>query len=304
MKKLPQKDVAASETQRVVPMETRQWGLPPDELAKLPTIYRDDLLSGQVIVVSGGGSGMGRAIAFLALRLGAEVMICGRDEAKLRRAAEDAKRLLGQDIAYRAMTIRNPEQVDTLAEEAFTRFGRIDTLVNNAGGQFPQNALDFSTKGWLAVVDTNLNGTWWMMQAFARRWRDKEQAGNVVNIIATYDRGIPQSAHTCAARAGVAHLSKSVAVEWAPLKIRVNCVAPGTIETEGLNNYPPELLQRTGKGNPMRVMGDTWDIAQSVVYLSAPSAKFVTGEVLHVDGGMQLWGTNWPLGVPEYFREP
>ena len=301
---MSKEDSSVNETQRVVPMEARQWGLSPDELATLPCIYRSDLLSDQVFVVSGGGSGMGRAIAFLVLRLGAEVMICGRDEAKLVRTAADAKRLLGRDIAYRAMTIRNPEQVDALADEAFARFGRVDTLVNNAGGQFPQNALDFSAKGWLAVIDTNLNGTWWMMQAFGRRWRDTQRAGNVVNIIATYDRGIPQSAHTCAARAGVGYLSKSVAVEWAPLKIRVNCIAPGTIETEGLNNYPPELLLRTGKGNPMRVMGDTWDIAQSVVYLSASSAKFVTGEVLHVDGGMQLWGTNWPLGVPEYFRDP
>src|SRR5260370_13588044 len=113
MKKLPQKDV--TETRRVVPMGTRQWGLPPDELAKLPTIYRDDLLSGQVIVVSGGGSGMARAIAFLPLRLGAEVMISGRDQAKPTPAAEDAKRMLGHDIVPRAMTIRNPSQDDTLA---------------------------------------------------------------------------------------------------------------------------------------------------------------------------------------------
>src|SRR5713101_5585655 len=268
MKKLPQTDVTVSETQRVVPMETRQCGLPPGELAKLPTIYRDDLLSGQVIVVSGGGSGMGRAIAFLALRLGAEVMICGRDEAKLTRVAEDAKRLLGKDITYRAMTIRNPEQVDTLAEEAFTRFGRIDTLVNNAGGQFPQNALDFSAKGWLAVIDTNLNGTWWMMQAFGRRWRDTQRAGNVVNIIATYDRGIPQSAHTCAARAGVGYLSKSVAVEWAPLKIRVNCIAPGTIETEGWNVYSPEARAAYPRSNPMMRAGSAWDVAEACAYLA------------------------------------
>lgn len=288
---------------RTEKMPPRVWGHQPEDLAVLPTVYRDDLFDGAAFVVSGGGSGMGRATAFLAARLGAEVLICGRDEARLAAAAADAKRLLGKEIAWRAMTIRDPEQVDALAEGAFARLGRVDHLVNSAGGQFPQAALDFSTKGWNAVVDTNLNGTWWMMQAFARRWRDRAEGGNVVNITAVVDRGIPQSAHTAAARAGVIHLSKSVAVEWAPLNIRVNCIGPGTIETEGLNNYPPELLDRLGKGNPMRTMGDTWDIAQAVAYLSAPSAKFVTGEYLHIDGGMQLWGTNWPLGVPEHFRE-
>jgi citronellol/citronellal dehydrogenase len=290
-------------SERVETMQARIWGLQPEDLATRPTVYRDDLFDGQVFVVSGGGSGMGRATAFLIARLGGQVMICGRNEEKLATAAADAKRLIGKDIAYQAMTIRDPEQVDAFAEAAFARFGRVDTLVNSAGGQFPQNALDFSVKGWNAVVDTNLNGTFWMMQAFGRRWRDRSEAGSIVNIVAVIDRGIPQSAHTAAARAGVVHLSKSVAVEWAPLNIRVNCVAPGTIETEGLNNYPPELLGRMGKGNPMKTMGDTWDIAQAVAYLSGPSAKFVTGEYLHIDGGMQLWGTNWPLGVPDHFRE-
>ena len=291
-------------TDRTTPMGPRQWGLTPEELAARPTVFRDGLFDGQAFVVSGGGSGMGRATAFLAARLGAEVMICGRDAAKLARAADDAERLLGRTLHCRAMTIRDPEQVAALADEAFDRFGRVDVLVNSAGGQFPQPALDFSEKGWNAVVDTNLNGTWWMMQAFARRWRDRGEPGAIANIVAVIDRGIPHSAHTAAARAGVVYLSKSVAVEWAPLNIRVNCIAPGTIETEGLNNYPPELLGRMGKGNPMRRMGDTWDMAQAVAYLASPAAGFVTGEMLHIDGGMQLWGTNWPLGVPEHFSEP
>lgn len=93
-----------------------------------------------------------------------------------------------------------------------------------------------------------------------------------------------------------------MAVEWAPLNIRVNCIAPGTMDTEGLNHYPPDIVQRSGKGNPMRRRGDVWDIAEGVIYLSAASGKFITGEVLQIDGGMQCWGTNWPLGVPEHFR--
>ncbi len=279
-----------------------RWGFTAEQLAAHATVYADKLLKDQVFLISGGGSGMGRATAFLAARLGAQVMICGRNEEKLRSAAADAERLLGKRIDHHALTIRDPDQVTELMETAFARYGRVDALVNSAGGQFPQNAIDYSVKGWLAVVDTNLNGTWYMMQQAARQWRDRGQSGSIINIIANFSRGIPQSAHTAAARAGVAYLSKSVAVEWAPLNIRVNCIAPGTMDTEGLNHYPPGIAERSGKGNPMRKRGDVWDIAEGVVYLSAASGKFITGEVLQIDGGMQCWGTNWPLGVPEHFR--
>jgi len=284
-------------------MDTRQWGLTTEQLAEHATSFKENLFAGQTFLISGGGSGIGHATAFLAARLGAQVKICGRNEEKLQTVKDDVKRLLNKNIAIQAMTIRDPEQVDQLIKDSVAELGKIDHLVNSAGGQYPQNALDFSINGLNAVVDTNLNGTWYMMQSIAKHWRDNNQAGHVVNIVANIDRGIPQSAHTAAARAGVVYLSKSVAVEWAPLHIRVNCVAPGTIETEGLNNYPPGFEQRLGKGNPMRRMGSTWDIAESVVYLAAPSGNFINGEYLHVNGGMHLWGTNWPLGVPEEYRE-
>jgi citronellol/citronellal dehydrogenase len=288
---------------RTPKMEPRVWGISPEKLAEISTVFRSNLFQGTRFVVSGGGSGIGRAIAFLVARLGADVLICGRDHAKLAAAADACRRHAGRELHVSALTIRDPDQVDDFAAKAVEHLGGVDVLVNCAGGQFPQNALDFSPKGWRAVIDTNLNGTWWMMQAFARRWRDHAVGGNVINIVAVYDRGIPQSAHTAAARAGVVFLSKSVAVEWAPLGIRVNCLAPGTIETEGLNNYPHALLGRMGKGNPMRRMGSTWEVAEAVAYLASPASSFVTGEVLHVDGGMQIWGTNWPLGVPEAFRD-
>jgi len=284
-------------------MAARIWGLQPEALATQPTSFRDELFAGRQIVLSGGGSGMGRATLFLLLRLGAEVLICGRDGEKLARAADDAQRLLGKRPLTHAMTIRDPDAVADLAAAAFDQFGTVDHLVNSAGGQFPQNAVDFSTNGWRAVVDTNLNGTFWMMQAFARRWIETDAPGNIVSITMVSDRGVPQSAHSAAARAGVLALSKSVAVEWAPHNIRVNCIAPGTIETEGLNQYPDALLARMGKGNPMKRMGSSWDIAEAVAYLCSPSASFVTGEFLHIDGGMQLFGTNWPLGKPDWFED-
>jgi citronellol/citronellal dehydrogenase len=283
--------------------EPRQWGYTDEELATRPTVFRRDLLAGKVYVVSGGGSGIGRGIAYLLSRLGAELMICGRRADKLDETAAGIRRHVGREIATHAMTIREPDQVDALIEATYERYGRLDGLVNNGGGQFPQAALDFSVKGWLAVIDTNLNGTWYMMQAAARRWRDLGQEGNVVNIVATVWRGMPQVAHTCAARAGVIYLSKTVATEWAPLGIRVNCVAPGAIATDGLNVYPEGVPERFAATNPMKRLGDVYDVAEAVVYVSADSGKFVTGEVLVVDGGHCGWGdTEWPGGKPDYFR--
>lgn len=272
-----------------------------EELATAPTVYHDQLLRDRVVLISGGGSGMGRAIAFLASRLGAEVMICGRREDKLANTAGAIKELLGKEIGFRAMTIRDPAAVEKLLATTCDRFGKLDVLVNSAGGQFPQAAIDFTDKGWHAVIDTNLNGTWYMMQRAARWWRDNEQAGSIVSIVANVARGMPQVAHTCAARAGVIYLSKTLATEWAPLNIRVNCVAPGSIETEGFNVYDPRAAASFANSNPMRHTGDAYDIAEAVVYLAAPSGKFITGEVLTVDGGNQQWGDVWPAGKPDYF---
>lgn len=281
----------------------KHWGLDDDELARHPLSFREDLFAGQVFLVSGGGSGMGRAMAYLMTRLGAQVMICGRREEKLRETADGIRQRLGKEVGMRAMTIRDPAQVDALVAETWERFGRLDVLVNNGGGQFPQAALDYSVKGWNAVIDTNLNGTWYMMQSAARQWRDRGRPGSIVNIVAVVSRGMPQVAHTCAARAGVIYLSKSVSTEWAPLGIRVNCVAPGSVATEGLNVYPREAAEAFRFSNPLKTFGDAYDIANAVAYLASPeTGKFITGELLAVDGGRQQWGDDWPGGIPEYFR--
>ena len=280
----------------------KQWGMTDEELATSPLAFRDDALAGQVCLVSGGGSGIGRAIAYVLTRLGAQVAICGRRAEKLDETAEGIRKHLGKTIMTRAMTIRDPEAVSALVDEIWERFQGLSVLVNSAGGQYPQAAIDFTPKGWNAVIDTNLNGSWYMMQSAARLWRERGVPGSIVNIVAVVARGMPQVAHTAAARAGVIYLSKTLSVEWAPLGIRVNCVAPGSIATEGLNVYPRAAAEAFSVSNPMKRLGDVIDIAQSVAYLSAPSGKFITGEVLTVDGGRQNWGEDWPGGIPDYFR--
>ncbi len=289
-------------TKRLPVDPPKQWGMSDDELAQAPLCFRDDLLKGQVCVVSGGGSGIGRAIAYVLTRLGAQVVVCGRRAEKLAETARGIEQRLGRTVMAKAMTIRDPDTVESLISETFERYGRLDQLINSAGGQFPQAAFDFTVKGWNAVIDTNLNGTWYMMQSAGREWRNRGLPGSIINIVAVVARGMPQVAHTAAARAGVIYLSKTLSVEWAPHNIRVNCIAPGSIATDGLNVYPRAAAEAFTLSNPMKRLGDVMDIAQAVVYLAAPSGKFITGELLTVDGGRQNWGEDWPGGIPDYFR--
>jgi citronellol/citronellal dehydrogenase len=226
--------------------------------------------------------------------------LVGRDKSKLDTVVAH---LAARNLKASAHTadIRDPDAVKTLFDTVWDAHGRVECLINSAGGQFPQNSIDFSIKGWNAVIDTNLNGTWYMMQAAAKRWRDQKHPGSIVNIVVVTTHGLYGVAHTIAARSGVIGLSRAVAVEWAPLNIRVNCVAPGAIETEGWKVYTPEARAAYPRSNPMMRAGSPWDIAQACVYLAGPSGSFVTGETVTVDGGGQLWGETWTTGKPEYF---
>ena len=281
--------------------ESSKFGYSDVELRNLESVYRSDLFTGKKIIVSGAGSGLGKAIATLFAKLGADLIICGRNEEKLVNAADYLKSF-GGGVSAHVMSIRDPEVVNTFMNDAWAAFGGVDILVNNAGGQFPQAAIDFKPKGWQAVIDTNLNGTWYMTQSAARRWIDTAMPGNVINIVADIWRGLPGIAHTAAARAGVIYLAKSIAVEWAPHDIRVNCVAPGCCETSAFSLYPEEGAASYEEANPMLHAGDAWDIAEACAYLAAPSGKFITGEVITVDGGQQMWGDPWPTGRPDYFK--
>jgi citronellol/citronellal dehydrogenase len=284
--------------------QTLEWpdrlGLTNDELAVHRTVFAPDALKDMVVVLSGGAGGIGRAIAWLFARLGAHVVLVGRNQERLNALVANLAGRKLKASAY-AADIKDPDAVKALFDAVWKTHGRVDGLINSAGGQFPQPAIDFSVKGWNAVINTNLNGTWYMMQAAAQHWRDNKYPGSIVNIVVVTTHGLYGIAHTIAARSGVIGLSRSVAVEWAPLKIRVNCVAPGAIETEGWKVYSPEARAAYPRSNPMMRAGSPWDVAEACVYLAGPSGGFVTGETLTVDGGGQLWGETWTTGKPPYF---
>jgi citronellol/citronellal dehydrogenase len=271
-----------------------------DELDTRKTSFATDALAGRVAVITGGASGMGRATAWLFARLGASVVVCSRNVDKLNRI-DKALKLRNKPIEVFEGNIRQPEMAEKLFRFTEDRFGQFDILINSAGGQYPQPAIDFTPKGWNAVIDTNLNGTWYMMQGAARYWRARQRPGIIVNIVASVPRGMPGGAHTCAARAGVIYLSKTVAVEWAPDNIRINCIAPGTIATEGMLRYDDDIRETFASENPMRRVGNAWDIAEAAAYLGSQSGGYITGEVLTIDGGAQMWGDLWTIPKPEYF---
>jgi len=267
------------------------------QIALNEILFRD-----KVVLVSGGATGIGRALVWMLARMGAKVVTCGRSAEKLD-ILRDELASQGYEILAVPTDIRKSEDVASLFAQIREHHGRLDLLVNNAGGQFPQSAIDMSANGFRAVIDNNLLGTWSMMQSAARYWRDTNMPGSIVNVVAVVDRGILGAAHTAAARAGVIYLSKTVAVEWIPLKIRVNCVAPGTIFTEGMAGYPEEAKKTFARSNPMLRLGDPWEVAEACLFIGSDASSFTTGELLRVDGGGQLWGEQWTQGKPEYFRD-
>ncbi len=254
-------------------------------------MFQDNIFEGQVALVTGGRSGIGYEIARQLLTYGAEVYIASRKAEPLKAAAEDLSDI-GPCHDF-VLDIREPERTEALAELIQSRSGRLDLLVNNAGGQFPSPAEGISRKGWLAVINTNLNGTWFTTQQMANSFFLPQKSGCVVNIIVDHYRGFPGMSHTGAARAGVDNLTKSLAVEWANRNVRVNAVAPGIIKSSGLDNYPPEMVAQVSQTIPARRLGRVEEVAQAVLFLAL--ADYVTGETLYIDGGSRLWGDMWQV---------
>lgn len=262
-------------------------------MADAPFPFAPDLLAGRLALVTGGGSGLGFAIAAGLARAGARVVIAARKRERLESAARELHAETGGEVEARPLNVRDRAAVEAFAAGLLAERGPLDVLVNNAGGQFPQKARDITRKGWDAVVDLNLNGTWNMTQVFGNQMLEG-RGGSITQIIAVVGRGFPGLAHMAAARGGVLELSRTLAYEWGP-KVRVNCVAPGPIATEAFKgNYDP-AVQRAELDTPLGRYGTPEEIANAVVFMASPAASFVTGEVLYVAGGQQSYGRNQAL---------
>ena len=256
-------------------------------------MFQKDLFKDKVALVTGGGSGIGFAIAKQLLELGAEVIIASRKEEKLKTALEKLSPL--GKCRYVILDIREPEQIEKLAEDIKTQEGRLDILVNNAGGQFPSLAEDITFKGWNAVINNNLNGTWYMTQVMSKKFFIPQNGGKILNIIANVFRGFPSMVHTGAARSGVENLTMTLAVEWSKYNIQINAVAPGIIASTGLENYPPEFLQGIEAEIPAKRLGTIEEVGYITLFLCSPMANFITGETVYIDGGQRLWGDLFKL---------
>jgi citronellol/citronellal dehydrogenase len=205
----------------------------------------------------------------------------------LQDCAEDIRSLGGNALAI-AADIREAEQIESAMGRIKEEFGKLDILVNNAGGQFVAPARDLSNKGFETVIRNNLIGTWQMTKAVADHFM-LANGGSVVFVTACVRSGLSGFVHTAAARGGVLAMMKTLAFEWAEFGIRLNCVAPGTIKTEGMGHYPidPEQWLKLNR-NILGHMGDVEDVAGAIVFLSSPLGKFVTGEEWYIDGGETL----------------
>lgn len=253
------------------------------------SIYRPGLLDGQVVLVTGGGTGIGRCIAHEVAALGATPVVAGRREEPLRATVAEIAEAGGR-ADWCQLDIRDEAAVEAVVRGVVQRQGRLDGLVNNAGGQFPAPAEAITPNGWRTVIDLNLNGTFLVTRAAFRVWMG-EHGGAVVSIAADMWNGFAFMSHTGAARAGVVNLTKTLAVEWAGRGVRVNAVAPGTIYTSGMDSYD-EDVQQLAAANARKVpagrVGTESEVSAAVVYLLSPAAAFTTGATLRVDGGSSL----------------
>lgn len=260
------------------------------------SIFRHDLFAGKVVIITGGGTGIGRCIAHELASLGAAVTLGSRKVENCETVKAEIEQSGGKALAG-ACNIRDVESVQTFVKQVLETYGRIDGLVNNGGGQFMSPAQNISPKGWNAVIETNLTGTWNMIQAAFLNWME-DHGGSVVNITMENARGYPGMAHSGAARAGVENLTKSLAVEWARCGIRINSVAPGLINSSGLEHYPEGVQAQIGefqKMIPAKRMGSESEISALVTFLLSPAASFISGQTIWADGAQSLWSSPFPI---------
>jgi NAD(P)-dependent dehydrogenase (short-subunit alcohol dehydrogenase family) len=243
-----------------------------------------DANAGKVALVTGGGTGIGRATAAELARTGAKVVVCGRRPEPL----EDVRAQLGDDCLAVPTDVREPEQVAALVDQALGRFGRIDILVNNAGGQFLAPAEEISLKGWRAVHRLAVDAVWDLTRLVAERSMIPNKDGVVVFIGFSPRRGMADMAHAAAARAAIENLAGSLALEWSKHGIRAVCVALGNIATEGLDGYGAERVAEWEQEVPLGRLGTPEEAAALIAFLASPGAAYVTGTTVVMDGGLDV----------------
>lgn len=257
--------------------------------ARFDSIFRPGLFEGRTILVTGGGTGIGRCTAHELAALGAHVVIAARRKEPLEATAAEIAEA-GGSCETALVNVRDEQAVDATIAALVAKHGRIDGLVNNAGGQFVQPAAQLSPNGWRTVIDLNLNGTFLVSRAVYRHSMERH-GGAIVNMLADVWTGFPGMAHMAAARAGIANLTITLSMEWAASDVRVNSVAPGTILSSGMLTYPREIQERIVlemvKSTPAR-LGTESEVSAAIVFLLSPGAAFVTGVTLEVDGGQQF----------------
>jgi citronellol/citronellal dehydrogenase len=262
-------------------------------------LFRSGLLDGQVAIVSGGGSGLGRASALELAALGARVVVCGRRLEPLEETAAASEEGRCEAISC---DIREEEQVDALVAEVLERHGRIDVLVNNAGGQFLTPAEDITPKGFRTVIRLNVEGTWLMTHAVATRAMmggpdGIPRGGKIINVTLSPHHGLPGMAHSSAARAAVENLTRVLSIEWARFGIRVTALAAGHFATETLmTKYPKPVVEGVAGTVPLQRLGTEEEFAWLVAYLASPGGDYLSGAILTIDGARDNWFGAWPPG--------
>lgn len=261
-------------------------------------VFAPGLLDGRVAIVSGGGSGLGRETALELARCGAHVAICGRREEPL---LETAAMAPGGAIETHVCDIREEHQVDAFVDVVLARYGHIDLLVNNAGGQYLTPAEDITPKGFRTVIRLNVEGTWLMTHAVATKAmippspEGTPRGGKIVNITLTPHNGLPGMAHSSAARAAVENLTKVLGIEWARFGVKLVAVAAGQIATETLlTKYPKVVVDNLAYSVPAGRLGRPEEIAWMIAYLASDAGDFHTGSVISIDGGRDNWLGPWP----------
>lgn len=270
------------------------------------SVFAPGLFEGRTVIVTGGGSGIGRCTAHELAALGASVAIVGRSEDKLAAVAEEI-RAGGGTATTHSTDIRDEDGVGAVVDSILAQHGRIDGLVNNAGGQYRAPLSTISTKGFEAVVRTNLVGGFVVMREVYNRWM-AQHGGAIVNMIADIWHGWPHFSHSGASRGGMLTLSESAATEWAASGVRVNTVAPGSIASSGLDTYDDadtEFIQNKVAGEiPLQRFGTEAEVSAAIVFLLSPAASFITGTCIRIDGGAPNSKPGWWDLQPAERSEP